>query len=326
MKRKTHTQQSVIEAIRQRSINKQPLSTDIMNRTNGALFGAGVRLFGTWVAALEASDIDPESVRKERVTRNRWSKEKIIGTIQQHAEAGHDLAAHRLSAIDAPLVSIAPRYFGSWDKALQAAGLDPDQIRLTQTWTPQRVMTRIRDLQQQGADLSDQTASAYDSALYGAATTHYGSWRQAVESAGVDYREVKRIREDWTVETMLAELRKMQQNGIAVSNGVRYMGALTAVKRLFGSLDACIQQVGVVEEPVEPPIVNRLREHREAADLSKSELGRMVAKSHTAIRLYETGELVPSLATALQLAAALKTSVDRIWIQTTKGARNECNL
>lgn len=305
------TPELVIDRINERRAAGLPLSTDIMNRTCGPLFGAGKRLFGSWTAALSAAGIDPKTVRAQAGEKQRWSTDIIIERIREHAAAGRDLSAHRMSAVDSPLVASAPRYCGSWEDALRMAGFDPDGIRLYQKWTPERVTARIQQLHRERADLSDLSAQAYDAGLYGAAQTHYGGWRQAIEASGVDYSRVRRINEDWTRERVVDELKRMHGYGVNLSRGASYTGLYPQIIEFLGGMDEAYRVVG--EQPPAETIISNLREYRLKAGLTQDQLGVLVERSHRSIGLYESAEHIPALETALKISLVLKTPVNKIW-------------
>jgi DNA-binding XRE family transcriptional regulator len=315
MTRRSWSPAAVIAAIKARQAEGLPLSSDRVHYDDPPLMGAARRYYDSWSAALIAAGIDPATVRAPRNPRHRWSKAAIVRRIQEHAQAGHDLAAHRLAAIDAPVVSAAPKHFsGGWDEALRAAGYDPAEIRRTRTWSPERIADRIRELHRDRADLSDQSAQAYDGGFYGAAREHYGSWRAAVEAAGIDYSEVRRNREGWTREAMIHEIRRAADRGISAASYFLLLGAYPALMREFGSAEAAYEAAGV-----EPPdrgggaVASRLREARKAAKLSQEQLGAMVGRSHRAIGLYESGEHALTLEMGLRLAKALGMRVEELF-------------
>lgn len=304
----------VIHGIHAREKAGLPLSTDKMNRTCPTLFGAGKRIFGSWTKALEAANIDPATVKAPRVTRTRWSRELIVERIQEHAKAGHDLAAHRLAAIDAPLVASGPSYWGSWDRALEAAGFDPAGIRLNQEWTPERVLDRLRELDEKRADLSDSSLAAYDGRLYGACATHFKSLRAAIEAAGIDRSRHARIREDWTKESLLAEIGKMAECGILPQQGLKYIGAYSAAVQLFGSIEPIYEALKLDNRSSNlSPLRCSLRKLRERAGASQEDLGARIGKSGRSVGLYETMRLNPTLETALRIAETLGCRVEDIW-------------
>lgn len=314
MTRRSWSTETVIAAIQARRDAGLPLSSDRVHHDDPPLMGAARRYLGSWSAALEAAGIDPATIKAPREIRHRWSREAIIRRIQGHAEAGHDLSAHRMTAVDAAVVASAPRYFpGGWDEALRAAGYDPAEIRRTRQWTSERIAERIRELHEDGADLSDQTVQDYDSGLYAAARERYRTWGSAVEAAGIPYSEVRRTRE-WTREALLAEVRAAAERGVPVGPYLALIGAYKALVRLFGGVDAAYEAAGVeAPERGGEAVTSRLREARKAAGLSQEQLGAMVGRSHRAIGLYESGEHAPSLAVALRLAQALGCRVEDLF-------------
>lgn len=313
MPRQSWSAEAVIAAILARRDAGLPLSSDRVHFDDAPLHGAARRYHGSWSAALEAAGIDPASARAPREPVQRWDREVVIRRIQEHAAQGHDLSAHRMAAIDAPLVGSAPRYLGSWDEALRAAGYDPEQIRQTRQWTPERVIERIQELHRAGADLSDQTASAYDSGLYGVARGHHGNWGAAVEAAGIDYSETRRTRE-WTLQATRAELRRMVRYGVPLMAGSRYAGLMDAIQRHFVDMAGAHRAAGA-EPPHEAPepLICHLHKARKRARISQGTLGERVGRSHRAISMYELMQVVPSLAVALRIARALGRPVEDLW-------------
>lgn len=58
---------------------------------------------------------------------------------------------------------------------------------------------------------------------------------------------------------------------------------------------------------------NRIREAREAKDMSPTELAFRIRRSQTTVWRYETGAATPSLATARHIAEILDVSVDELF-------------
>lgn len=66
---------------------------------------------------------------------------------------------------------------------------------------------------------------------------------------------------------------------------------------------------------------NEIRRLREAKDMSPTELAFRVRRSQTTIWRYESGEAVPSLATARRIAEVLDCTVDDLFpLQETEAA------
>jgi putative transcriptional regulator len=60
-------------------------------------------------------------------------------------------------------------------------------------------------------------------------------------------------------------------------------------------------------------LINRLREERARRELTQAELAEMVGVSRKTINTVENGVFIPSTVLALRLAAALKTTVEKLF-------------
>jgi len=138
------------------------------------------------------------------MSKRRWSPDLIASEISRLHSAGIDITQGRMEAIDSRLTSAAIRYFGSWRAAVQAAGIDYEQVaaigkarraeKVTK-WTQERILAEIRRLHQEGEDLSPAVIRRKYLSLYATARRkeHFGSWAEAVTAAGVDYASVKQV-------------------------------------------------------------------------------------------------------------------------------------
>lgn len=178
-------------------------------------------------------------------------------------------------------------------------------IRRTGEWTKEDVLERIHKLADNGAELSEINASAYDSSLCGKAAYHFGSWAKAVEAAGVEYthRAVK-----WSRSKILEAIR----------SGRRDKAFQGVVLDYFPSWSDGIREAVVPEEKASR-VGNRIRERRRELGLSQGALGVLLGYSHRSIGLLETGRWQdPRVSVALRLAKALKCQVEDI-LDTEEG-------
>lgn len=108
---------SEIQSLQQQGV----LITQIW-QADPTLYSAAKHQFGSWRAASIASGFTP--------TRRRWSRQGILSEIHARHQRGLSLSS-RLPA-NKNLAAAAIRYFGTWHKALQAAGVmrqPPDRTR-----------------------------------------------------------------------------------------------------------------------------------------------------------------------------------------------------
>ncbi|MCW3099598.1 MAG: hypothetical protein JWL77_5216 [Chthonomonadaceae bacterium] len=180
----------------------------------------------------------------------KWSKDTIAYEIQRLFQSGENLNYASIAAEEVALLRAATRYFGSWRNAIEYAGLNYDDIRRYKTWTQERILDRIRELHTAGEDLSwRHVSTTVDPQLAAAATKrkHFGSWRNAVTAAGLDYGQIRRYRE-WDAPTIEQKLRELHALGVDLNarNMEEYdITLITAARRRFDSWDAALTAAGL---------------------------------------------------------------------------------
>ena len=124
--------------------------------------------FGGWRNAVESLGLGSE-------LRRMWTPQKVIEAIVHRRAEGFDLSA--TSYEDSGLFAAARIRFGSWNKALFAAGIDAVQ---REQWDEEKVLSRIRQLIH---EVPIDRIRSVDSKLTSAAERRFGSIRKAVEVA-----------------------------------------------------------------------------------------------------------------------------------------------
>jgi hypothetical protein len=124
--------------------------------------------FGGWRNAVESLGLGSE-------LRRMWTPQKVIEAIVHRRAEGFDLSA--TSYEDSGLFAAARIRFGSWNKALFAAGIDAVQ---REQWDEEKVLLRIRQLID---EVPIDRIRSVDSKLTSAAERRFGSIRKAVEVA-----------------------------------------------------------------------------------------------------------------------------------------------
>ena len=181
---------------------------------------------------------------------SKWSKDSIAGEIIRRYESRLDLSYSGMTKDDLPLLRAATRYFGSWQVAVEYAGLNYDEVRKYRSWTKDRIVERIQQLYAEGADLSWRHVSlTLDPSLAAAATKkgHFGSWRAALEAAGIDYDAIRRYR-DWSDDEVIRNVRDLYAQGAPLN--AKFMERnnitlITAARRRFPSWDRTLTAAGL---------------------------------------------------------------------------------
>jgi hypothetical protein len=183
------TAEIIVATIRRLHQQGVDLSPTGIRKTHGALFSSARSKshFGSWRRAVERAGIDYSRVKRgEQV----WSRERIIRGIRAAYERREDLLSVAFKNRNKKLYSAAcaKRYFGSWRKALIAAGLNYDKMRGEHFWSRRRIVRRIRELHREGEPLNWSHIDKTCPSLYRAARRreNFGSWRDALGAAGVE--------------------------------------------------------------------------------------------------------------------------------------------
>ncbi|MEK6623326.1 MAG: hypothetical protein AABY86_00060 [Bdellovibrionota bacterium] len=115
--------------------------------------------------------------------------ERILSEILRLQE----VSAKHAQRFHADLYSAAIRHFSTWRKAVEAAGFEYQKIakrKLRGHWCRERVIAEITQLSKKNSSY----ARLHRRDLYSAAIRLFGSWKNAIETAGFNYEG---IRQDW---------------------------------------------------------------------------------------------------------------------------------
>lgn len=205
------TADAVREEIKDLHKRRQPLFSHHMRQHHQTLLAAAIRYFGSWQKAVEAAGLKYDGLRRYR----RWTKEVIISEIQNLHEKGIDLSFRSMMLSEHNTLvyaAIRPNHFTSWKKALEAANLPADEIYRYRSWDEPTILSEIRRLHTEGADLSSKAMDQSSNPLVATARRRFGNWANAVTQAGIDYAKV-RLRRRWTKEEIAEGIRALKANG-----------------------------------------------------------------------------------------------------------------
>jgi hypothetical protein len=145
-----------------------------------ALYSAGVRIFGSWRSAVMAAGIAPELGQYYE----QWSVSKVLGIIRILAQRRCRLRPEEIQRRYGNVDEAARRYFGSWPKAIVAAGIDPAKILRVVPWTGERIIEAILTRVLHGKPLGSRSVAPQS--LADAAVRIFGSWDSALVAAGLE--------------------------------------------------------------------------------------------------------------------------------------------
>ncbi len=162
-------------------------------------------------------------------------KNEVIRELKRRARRGRSLAsgANRGDW----LYAAAVLNFGSWGKAVEAAGFDYHSIR-SHPLTKEEVIEKLKSLDAAGEPL----AATEHGRLADAAKRHFGSWRGAVAHVGGIPAGIK-----WTRDTVIAGIRAREKRGEPVNSARIWEddnNLYMAGRRRFGTWAAALAAAG----------------------------------------------------------------------------------
>ncbi|MFN0249604.1 MAG: hypothetical protein ACKV2T_22155 [Kofleriaceae bacterium] len=176
--------------------------------------------FGTLANARRAAGI-------AQLPRTRtWSAERVINEIRALHRDG---VVIRVADIDDAgsdgLVYALYRYVGSMKRARRLARVpDPPWRRFGDPWDEDRVIEEIKELHAAGESVA---MIRVDRRLADAGRRFFGSWREAIEAAGLDYAKVRLVREAYTRKEVIVFPSAAAASAIA--DGLVHRGILVRI-------------------------------------------------------------------------------------------------
>lgn len=269
MGRSQWTREQVLEEIRLRHAANQSLGHSCMMKENARLVMAAQRLFGSWGQAVETAGIDYQVLKRQikdhsvatRKPRGYWSPERIRNLLQERLAVGKSINHQAVFGDDPSLLASAVKIFGSYERAVeQCTGLPYKQVRLTEAWSKEKIVQMIQNLKAAGVSLASRSVMLSYPDLFAAGNLHFGTWKAAVEAAGLSFLEEQR-RDRWTPEKVKQVLRAWaasNSRGLPQSVG-------DYVRRHFDSWESALTWAGL-----DPSLAWTRRKRRPAPWTSKS--------------------------------------------------------
>ncbi|HOJ20542.1 MAG TPA: hypothetical protein PLY56_03330 [Armatimonadota bacterium] len=177
--------------IRSLYLDGEELNYTSVEKNHLALLRAACRYFGSWKDAVEFAGLDYSKIRKYKT----WTKAKIIERIQELHRQEVDLSWRNISTkVDPALAAAAVRAnrFGSWRAALEAAGLNYDEIRRYREWDESLVIDEVRELAEAGEPLNSRDVQEHTPPLFHAARRRFENWDSTLEAAGLDADRIRK--------------------------------------------------------------------------------------------------------------------------------------
>ncbi|HEX2692238.1 MAG TPA: hypothetical protein VHN14_36765 [Kofleriaceae bacterium] len=234
----------VVRWLQERHRSGRHMSCDAANRDMPRLVYACYKRFGSWRAAMEAAGF------AELIGGGpRWtSPEQVVKALQERHRQGRPVALKRTARERPRLVRAACAQFGTWQAALDAAGLGQAYVPRS-LLSAQEVVRGLRARHQRGKPMTAVATQREEGKLVYAACKHFGTWKAAMRAAGLGtevnalYRASVPSRKD-LVGMLRARHRRGRDMGFVATR--RDDGRLVrAVYKRFGTWRAAMKAAGL---------------------------------------------------------------------------------
>jgi len=272
-KRKYETKQDIIREIRARHKRKWAINHGELyhgKHQDGQLGVYAGKYFGSWNNALKAAGFDPIKIQKHTSLQHlRYpDKQSVLKAMKRRNEKGRFMNYGGLaygSDRDNPLLERASKFFGSWDSALKAAGLDPIEIHrqaiLRRCRYPDKesVVKVMKQRVKEGRFINHRGLAFghdQDLPLLNRALEFFGSWDSALKAAGLDPVKVRRQAilnrcRYPDAKSVLKGMRQRNKEGRRMNYGSLDSGAdrdrtlLNWAVKFFGSWNNALRKIGL---------------------------------------------------------------------------------
>ena len=170
------------------------------------------------------------------------SKEDVILAIQARHRAGLSLVG--VEKEDQRLYSAATYRFGKWSRAVVAAGFP---ARPNRWWSDDRILEELRRWHARGLPMAD--LRRHDNALCKTAARRFGSWKQAMQLAGIPQYKPRLPSQwrEWSKDAVVAAIQSRHQQGASLHAVHREdVGLHSAASREFGTWSNALRAAGLL--------------------------------------------------------------------------------
>jgi hypothetical protein len=246
------SRRKIIKQFKQFAAKGIPLNMASIHKHDQRVLQAAIRHFDSYDDALRAAGFDPEQIKLFR----QWTSQEVLDAIGKLRDEKVDLSYANLNKHHIKLCRAMCDHFGSHKKALQAAGIEGEQLKsfLWKIWSKQAVIAAIHKLRDENADLTRVNIRKHHRKLLNAMNWHFGGHKQALRAAGIDPDLYKTVVKPnvapgpWKPDTLVAALKEMHSRGQDVrERRMREKDALMwrASKKLFGSYLTAVREAGI---------------------------------------------------------------------------------
>ncbi|MCI0446322.1 hypothetical protein L0152_24305, partial [bacterium] len=197
-----------------------PVNDGYMHAKDRAFEGVATKYFGSWDNALTKAGLNPEEIRKQDL-RIFYERKDVIRELRKRYRSGKPVNHAAVKSEDIRLCNAASRRFGTYSRALLAAGIDPSNVRVQhERYTKADKMNLLKAIRKTALTPEGEKRIAAIRRLqkkYEKMQRRiFPSWRAAAEAAGVESRFISLHadhRDFSTQEKVIRNLKKRVKEG-----------------------------------------------------------------------------------------------------------------
>lgn len=140
-----------------------------------------------------------------------WNVDTLLAAIRRTHKSRGTLRRQR---VPVRLYEAGRRFFGTWQAAVEKAGLNYEDANGIRRWTPAKVVAAIRKLAERGVSLAASYVEQHHQTLFNAAVKRFPfSWAKALQAAGFDPSKHKTRRGRWDRQRAAEWVQKRAARG-----------------------------------------------------------------------------------------------------------------
>lgn len=216
-----------------------PLNCARMLQTDSKLCSALQRRFGTFREAAQACGVEYAPRKTD------WTPKLVQRRIRELKKSGHPLNAGAMRGKLSALLRAGMNLFGSWDKALEGAGINPATVRKQGRHDLIEIARDLRAWVNRHGPLNYTRLRESNSRLCSAVEEWIGTVGAAAKALNLPY-ESRKTR--WSKDLIRQRIRSLHSAGKPINAGAFRAvdsGLVAAGIRHFGSWDGAITEAGI---------------------------------------------------------------------------------
>ncbi len=277
------TQESIVKELKRRNRNHLKLNAQAVIKDDRPLYRQGTNRFGCWKNAIEAAGISYAKIA-EALPSPYPTETSVLIEIRRRKRKKKRLNVSAVLEEDRPLYRKAGKVFGSWEKAIEAAGFDYQKIALLHPFPLLSYEDVLAEIRQRGKRKQPllakelRSGSYAERSLYNLTSRKFGGWVNAVEAAGLKYPTVRHSSRSCypTKDSVIKEIQSRKTKGLPLTTTTVQRGPtqnpalIQQGYSLFKSWQNAVEAAGI-NYPVQHPyptkksIIKEIQRRRKAS-------------------------------------------------------------